>query len=84
MSPIPLSCNDKFEEINQYSESQRSAIDEIQKEFELNVKKLDEIVTHFRNVMNLGLEKYGQGLDMIPSYGNFLRISLSSPSSTSF
>jgi hexokinase len=72
MSPIPLSYNDKFEEINQCTESQRSAIDEIQKNFELNTKKLNEIIKHFRHVMNLGLEKHRQGLYMIPSYGNLL------------
>ena len=72
MSPIPLSDNDKFEAINECSESQKSAIDNIQKEFELNTKKIDEIVKHFCNEMKKGLEKTGQTLSMIPSYGNLL------------
>ena len=72
MSPIPLSYNDKFEEVNECSELQKSAIDEIKKAFELNTKELSEVVNHFCNEFNKGLEKHGQTVAMIPSYGNLL------------
>ncbi|RIA97617.1 hexokinase-domain-containing protein [Glomus cerebriforme] len=68
MSPIPLSYDDKFEEINYCSELQKSAINEITKEFEINNKKLNEIIEHFRNEMNKGLTKHGQTVAMVPSY----------------
>ena len=51
-------------------------INEISKEFEVNTKKLDktvEIITHFCNEMNKGLEKRGQNLAVVPSYGKFHR-----------
>jgi len=66
---VPLSC-EKFEQVTGCSESQKSAIDEISKEFEVNTKKLKEIVDHFRNEMNKGLADHGQTVAMVPSYGN--------------
>lgn len=70
MPPIPLTFTDKFQEINDCSESQKSAIDEITKEFEINTEKLKKIIEHFRNEMNKGLENHGQTVAMVPSFGN--------------
>ncbi|CAB4480215.1 hypothetical protein RhiirA5_347865 [Rhizophagus irregularis] len=68
MTPIPLTFTDKLQEFNDCSESQKSAIDEITKEFEINTDKLKKISEHFRNEMNKGLEKHGQTVAMVPSY----------------
>src|SRR5271156_1738184 len=72
MSSIPLSYDYEFEKISDCSELQKSAIDEIAKEFEINTRKLNEIVQHFRNEMNKGLTKHGQTVAMVPSYGKLL------------
>lgn len=70
MSPTPLTFTDEFQEINDCSELQKSAIDEITKGFEINTEKLKEIVEHFRNEMNKGLACHGHTVPMVPSYGN--------------
>jgi hexokinase len=70
MPPIPLTFTDKFQEINDCTESQKSAIDEFAKEFEINTEKLKEIIEHFRNEMIKGLANHGHTVAMVPSYGN--------------
>lgn len=67
MPSIPLTL-ENFEEIANCSESQKSAIDEISKGFEVNKTKFNEIVNHFRNEMKKGLEMRGQTVAMVPSY----------------
>ncbi|GBB98726.1 hypothetical protein RclHR1_03300006 [Rhizophagus clarus] len=66
--PTPLTFTDEFQEINDCSESQKSAIDEIAKGFEINTEKLKEIIESFRNEMNKGLASHGQTVPMVPSY----------------
>jgi hexokinase len=68
MAPIPLSYAENFEGINYFSESQKSAVEEIAKEFEVDTNKLKEIIDHFRNEMNKGLAHPGQTVPMVPSY----------------
>ncbi|CAG8598237.1 3786_t:CDS:2 [Funneliformis mosseae] len=67
MPSIPLTL-ENFKEIANCSESQKSAIDEISKGFEVNKTKFNEIVNHFRNEMKKGLEMRGQTVAMVPSY----------------
>ncbi|CAG8603067.1 22136_t:CDS:2 [Dentiscutata erythropus] len=69
MPPILSSIiRDEIKPIDGASDSQLSAIDGIAKEFDLTVEKLSEIVNHFCNEMDKGLEKSGMTVAMIPSF----------------
>ncbi|CAJ0632304.1 7893_t:CDS:1, partial [Entrophospora sp. SA101] len=56
------------ESIDEASENQKVAVDEIASQFELPVEKLREIVSHFCDEMNKGLENNGMTVAMIPSF----------------
>nr|CAG8559593.1 12592_t:CDS:2 [Entrophospora candida] len=54
--------------IDEASKNQKIAVDEITSQFELPVEKLREIVSHFCDEMNKGLENNGMTVAMIPSF----------------
>ncbi|CAG8565733.1 2457_t:CDS:2 [Cetraspora pellucida] len=69
MPPVLSSIiRDKVDNIDGASNAQLSAIDGIAKEFDLTVEKLSEIIKHFCNEMDKGLEKTGMNVAMIPSF----------------
>ncbi|CAG8662025.1 514_t:CDS:2, partial [Acaulospora colombiana] len=58
----------EFEQIENASQEQLTAIEEITRELELNAEKSMEIRNHFMMELNKGLENYGQNLAMVPSF----------------